>query len=271
MKLYIDIGGTNLRAQIDGSADIVYENNSTAGLDLVEYIESKLEQYKDINFVGISYAGQVKDGVIISAPNIAVTQKEIKRYFEERYALKLEIENDLNCAVIAEADYFKEKNLVAIYVGTGIGSGFVENGKLVHSNSNLVGEIGHIPYKKAPFKCGCGKDNCIELFASGLALKKWSKDENVNLEKLKESGSEIALEFEEALLHAIATAITLFNPKILVLGGGVVEKNAYLLGLVKSRIKEYAPTFSLDGLEIRKTELINAAMSGAILLENIYI
>jgi len=266
MKLYIDIGGTNLRAEIHGFEDIVYENSSTAELDLIEYIESKLEQYEEMDFVGISYAGQVKDGVIISAPNIEVSKKEIKKYFEERYELNLEIENDLNCAVISEAEYFKEKNLVAIYVGTGIGSGFVENGKLVHSNSNLVGEIGHIPYKKAPFKCGCGKDNCIELFASGLALQRWSNDENVNLQKLKESSSEIALEFEEALLHAIATAITLFNPKVLVLGGGVVEKNSYLLDLVKSRIKEYAPTFSLDGLEIKRTELTNAAMSGAKLL-----
>ena len=268
MKLYIDIGGTNLRAEIHGTGEIIHENNSSVALDLVEYVESKLNQYKDINFVGISYAGQVKDGVIISAPNIKVSKKEIKQYFEEKYELRLEIENDLNCAVIAEADHFKEKNLVAIYVGTGIGSGFVENGKLVHSNSNLVGEIGHIPYKMAPFKCGCGKDNCIELFASGSALQKWTKDENVNLQKLKQEGSEIASQFEDALLHAIATAITLFNPKVLVLGGGVVEKNVYLLDLVKNSIKEYAPAFSLNSLEIKKTELTNAAMSGAVLLEN---
>jgi len=266
MKLYIDIGGTNLRAEIHGLADVIYENSSSTELDLVEYIERKLDQYKEIDFVGISYAGQVKDGVIISAPNIEVSKKEIKKYFEEKYEISLEIENDLNCAVIAEADYFKEKNLVAIYIGTGIGSGFVENGKLVHSNSNLVGEIGHIPYKKAPFKCGCGKDNCIELFASGSALQKWSKEENVNLQKLKQADSEIASQFEEALLHAIAIAITLFNPKVLVLGGGVVEKNGYLLDLVKSSIKKYAPVFSLNDLEIKKTELTNAAMSGVKLL-----
>jgi len=268
MKLYIDIGGTNLRAEIHGLRDVLHENSLSTKLDLVEYIESKLEQYKEIDFVAISYAGQVKDGVIISAPNIKVSNKEIKKYFEEKYEITLEIENDLNCAVIAEAEYFKEKNLVAIYVGTGIGSGFVENAKLVHSNSNLVGEIGHIPYKRAPFRCGCGKDNCIELFASGSALVKWTKDENVNLQKLKEADSEIASQFEEALLYAIATAITLFNPKVLVLGGGVVEKNGYLLDLVKNSIKEYAPAFSLNGLEIKKTELTNAAMSGAMLLGN---
>jgi len=266
MQLYIDIGGTNLRSQLHDDTMIDEESVSSFDIDLIDYIETKIKQNNNIDFIGVSYAGQVKDGVIISAPNIKVGKKDIKKYFKEKYNIRLEIENDLNCAVLAEADYFKEKNLVAIYVGTGIGCGFVENGKLVNSSSNLVGEIGHIPYKKSPFRCGCGKDNCIELFASGSALQKWSKDENVNLQQLKDSGSEIYLEFEKALLHATATVVTLFNPKVLVLGGGVIEKNHYLINFIKEHIKEYAPAFSLSNLEIKKTEIENAAMSGAKLL-----
>jgi len=267
MQLYIDIGGTNLRSELHDENRVIQNSIPSADTELVSYIEEQLQQYKDITFIAISYAGQVRDGKIISAPNIAVGEKDIKSFFEQKYNVTLEIENDLNCAAIAEADHFKEKNLVAIYIGTGIGCGYIENGKLVHSSLNLVGELGHIPYKKAPFRCGCGKDNCIELFASGSALQKHSNIDNVKLADLKEKKSEIAVEFEKALLFACATAIALFNPKMVVLGGGVVEKNDYLVEFIKENIKEYAPPFSLEGLLIKKSEITNATLKGASLLQ----
>ncbi len=88
--------------------------------------------------------------------------------------MEFRIENDLNSAVLAERLYWKSDNIIAIYIGTGIGAGIISNGILIKGNLGFAGEIGHIPFKKAPFNCGCGKDNCIELFCSGGAILKWA-------------------------------------------------------------------------------------------------
>ncbi len=266
MRLIIDIGGTYIRALIEEIN--FYEKLLTKDIELSEYISLKLKRYK-IDEVLISFAGQVYNGKILSSPNINVKIKDIKSYIESKFDVKLKIENDLNCAALAESKEHGD-SLVALYVGTGIGSGIIENGKLIRGFRNLAGEIGHIPYKKAPFKCGCGKDNCIELYASGSGLKKWIEyyklDLDVNLELIKKEAKNIYDEFERALLFASATMITLFNPKVLVLGGGVIKNNPYLVDIIKKNIKFYALNISLKDIKIVKSNLKDASLKGAKLL-----
>ena len=276
MTLVIDAGGTYLRAEIhrqDRVVKTLKEQSSAFGL--ASWIEAIIKEHKDIKTICISYAGQVKSGVIISAPNIKVDIHEIKNYFKEKYDITLFIENDLNCAVLAESVYLKEDDICAIYAGTGLGLGVVSSRRLITGFSGVATELGHIPYKKAPFICGCGKNNCIELFASGSALDKWKKHKNIDskltLEELKDTPefSEIYEEFEVALLYAISTAITLFNPKVVVLGGGVIESNPQLESIIASKIKEYAMPVALNGVKIIKTKLKNAPIVGALMLKGL--
>jgi len=276
-KLAIDIGGTYLRSELYSDQIIKKERLATASSDLIAVIETYLKHYPQIASVGISFAGQVSDGVILSSPNISVSHKNIKEYFETNYAVKLEIDNDLNCVIRAEAEYHQENYIAAIYVGTGLGAAVIDDAKIIRGSSNQSFELGHIPYKKAPFSCGCGKDNCIELFASGLGLERWIRYNNtieptqsieVDLEQLKIEESEIAVAFEKALLYAVATLITLTNPKVLVLGGGVIEKNPYLLGEIRERLSTEALSVSLHRVQIVPSSLSNAAMDGAKLLAN---
>ena len=268
MTLVIDIGGTHLRALIE---DIYFfEEIETKNVELSSYIISKLREFPKIKEVKISFAGQVYNGKILSSPNIEVKVKNIKDYIESKYSVVLKIENDLKCAALAEAKELNENYLSALYVGTGIGSGTVENGKLIRGFRNLAGEIGHIPYKKAPFKCGCGKDNCIELYASGIGLKKWIDYKklsiDVDLASVKREAKDIYDEFERALLFASATIATLFNPKVLVLGGGVIKNNPYLVDLIKENIKFFALNTSLKDMKILKSKLEDASLKGAKLL-----
>jgi len=275
MTLVIDAGGTHFRAEVhtqDAVLKKLHEKSSTIGL--ASWIESIIKEYKDIKTICISYAGQVKNGVIISSPNIKVDIHEIKNYFKQMYDIKLFIENDLNCAVLAESAYLKEEDVCAIYVGTGLGLGVVSSSKLIIGFSGIATELGHIPYKEAPFTCGCGKNNCIELFVSGSALDKWKKHKNIDvkltLQELKETPefSEIYLEFEKALLYAISTAITLFNPKVVVLGGGIIESNPQLESIIDAKIKSYAMPVALDGVKIMKTKIKNAPIIGALMLKD---
>ena len=278
MNLAIDAGGTNLRATIYKIGDeLISIKEKSDEIGLAAFIEKILISHKDIKTIGISYAGQVKDGIIIDAPNIKVDIAEIKKYFKTKYDMPLYIENDLTCAVIAEAKELKSQNICALYAGTGLGLGVIDDGNIIKGSSNLACEIGHIPYKKAPFKCGCGRDNCIENFISGTGITKWINYYNLTckptLEALKNdtnpNSKKIIKEFEEALFYAIGTTITLFNPEILVLGGGVIEANSYLYDKVILNIGNFTLKPTLKSCRIVKSQLSNAPLIGASLLKDI--
>ena len=274
-KLFIDIGGTHLRSELIDEAESFSEICSSKEVPLMAYVEEKLARYDDIGFVGIAYAGQVHEGVILSAPNIAVDEPQIKKTVAERYGVRLEIDNDLNCALLAEANEWNVQNMAALYVGTGIGAAVMEKGKVIRGSRNLAFEIGHIPYRQTPFTCGCGRNNCIELFASGSGIAKqlYPYDENrrIDLSMLSRSQIEnerrVAEEFETALVHAAGTLVTLANPELIVLGGGIIEHNPYLLDRLREKIASYALGASLERLRIERSRLENAPLSGAKLLE----
>ena len=265
-KLFIDIGGTNLRSELEIDNKIIEDNISSEDVDLIEFIESKLKIYPKISFIGISFAGQVNNGIIISSPNIKVSNHNIKSFFEKRYNLKLEIDNDLNCAIRAESNYFNSKFITAIYIGTGLGCAVIDNGNLVTGVNNQSFELGHIPYKEAPFKCGCGKNNCIELFASGKAIEKWLYYKNISYKNINLENREIEEIFKQALLRAVSTAITLSNSQIIVLGGGVIEKNPYLIDWIKKEIKNQVMPNILKDIKIVSSKLKNGAIDGSRLL-----
>jgi len=257
MILYVDMGGTYLRYEIDNKIYIEKESN-------IIMLIKKLTKKYPVKQVNISFAGHTKNNIIYLAPNINIKNLNLKEYFPN---IKFLIENDLNCAVLAESKYFNEKNIVAFYIGTGAGSGAVIDGNLIKGIENSALEIGHIPFRKAPFLCGCGKDNCIENFCSGIALQKWAKYLKENFKTFAEAPKEVKDNFLEALMFASATLITLFNPKILVLGGGVIENNQFLVKYIQENIKNYAFNPNLKELIITKTKLKDAPLQGCKLLK----
>ena len=276
MKLVLDAGGTSIRAQIyEHGMCVTTLHAKSREKGLAAYIEEVLATYGAIKVVCISYAGQVREGVILSAPNITVDRHDIKKYFAAKYGIEVLIENDLNCAVLAEAKEHESGDICAVYVGTGLGLGVLSGGNLVRGASSVATELGHIPYKKTPFACGCGRENCIELFASGSALEKWSRYYllgSCELEALRTSeaahAKEVYEEFIKALLAALGTVVTLFNPKVLVLGGGVIENNPFLYEIILQNIPLYALGVSLEGLKIVQTTIEDAPLKGAYLLKD---
>ena len=273
----LDVGGTNIRCNIiasDGSM-VASESMSSHNVELVRTVESIVEKYK-IEKVGISYAGQVDKGKIISAPNITVDRPDIQRYFFKKHNIELHIENDLKCAALAEYRHLHcSSTMVAASIGTGFGSAIIENGRLFRGSHNLAGEIGHIPHKYSEVPCGCGNHYCIEAFCSGSALSRWIeyyglpvKEHTIqNLKELASAEADLILKnFHEAFLFSIGTIISLINPKVIVLGGGVVKKNRYLLEMANEDAYKYSLSISRKQVEIVMSELDNASIRGAQLL-----
>ncbi len=290
MKLYIDYGGTNFRYQVANESEIIKEDKLfSKDINLIEFIENMLKSFK-INFVGISFAGQVNDGVIVSAPNINTKTLNIKEYFYSKYKLQVEIDNDLKCAALAEYSAKKEaKMLIALYIGTGVGSAIIENGKIVRGSLNLAGEIGHISYKEAPFKCGCGKNDCLELYLSGSGIIKWAEyhelsTENISLKALENeeieasckfakgkvisAKKEILDNFYKSLSFASSLIVTLFNPDYLIIGGGIVQNNPKLVDFIKDEVKNRAFSPSTKNLTIELSHLSEGSLNGTKFLKN---
>jgi len=274
MNLAIDAGGTHLRAEIwENSKLIVSLNSKSNEIGLYAWIRSILKEYKGIKTIGIAYAGQVEDGYIISSPNIDIDKYEIKQTIESEFDVSLKIENDLTCAVLAESHVHKSDNICTLYVGTGLGLGVIESAKIIRGAHNMAAEIGHIPYKQSPLTCGCGRSNCIELFASGSGIKKWIDYYKLDCEPTLDSLSEcedknILQEFENALTYAAGVTISLFNPEVLVLGGGIATTNVYLNDIIKQEISHYALPQALKGLTICLSAIDNAPLKGALLLKD---
>ncbi len=278
MKLFIDYGGTNFRYVIKNENRIFKEESLKSDtISLKEFLIKKLKEYPRISFIGIAFGGQVKNGVILSAPNIDTQEFDIKSYFESNYDLRLEIDNDLKTAALAQMRIFdSNRSLVLLYMGTGLGSCFVDGGKIVRGFSNLAGEIGHISYKDSPFTCGCGKDNCLELFASGSALKRWIDHFALNIEPTLEAlnlckspkAYVILQNFHDATAFAASLLTTLLNPSNLILGGGVFKNNPYLKEMIEKEISKKAMRKSAQDTKVTLSTLKNANLLGAQLLEN---
>ncbi len=277
LKLLIDYGGTHFRYVIKSEDKVIDESSiDTKNLDLIDFLTSLLSKKTDIDFVGIGVAAQVKNGVILSAPNINIKDRNLKKYIEDRFDVQVEVDNDLKVAALAEMDLEgDDKSIVLLYIGTGFGSAFIEKGTIIRGESNLAGEIGHIPFKKAPFLCGCGKDNCVELFASGIGLQKWIEYYGIcvgeptleALENLQDTKAKEILEnFYKALLHAVSTIVTLLNPNSLILGGAVFKNNPTLVDFLKDNLNLEAFKPSLKELEIKLSTLSSANLKGVDIL-----
>lgn len=266
---YIDWGGTNFRCVVEEGGQSVFYAKPSIEIDIISELKEIFRLHPNITKIGISFAGQTKDNKIISAPNIQIKELDLNKVFD--YKKEFIVENDLKCALLAEAEYFCEQNIAVIYVGTGIGSAYMDGGKTVRGFLNSAGEIGHIPYIKTNAVCGCGKDNCLELTASGSGLAKKAAAAGVkfeNLSKLKESGMLAGAvdEFEDALGYAVSLVVTILNPRIVVLGGGIVAANGYLVENIKEYVAKNAFAYNAKECEIKPSKLEDGSLTGAKLL-----
>ena len=221
--------------------------------EVIEVSEVPISEIEDI---GIGAAGQIdrENGIIINAPNLDCSNLKLKEIIENEFNLPLLLGNDVEIATIGEM-YFGagkgESDYVCIFVGTGIGSGIVQNGRLRYGTTGTAGEIGHIIVDAGGRSCGCGGCGCLEAYASRLAiekriigaLKKGRKSDIVNylvedkpiktsmIKKSLDNKDELILqiinEASDYLASGLASVINFYNPSKIILGGGLMNALDY--------------------------------------------
>ncbi|HEX6261377.1 MAG TPA: ROK family protein [Actinomycetota bacterium] len=131
--------------------------------------------------VGLGAAGMVEHttGVLRSAPNIAWTEVPLRDLVRRRIGLPCVVDNDANAAAWGEFRFGAGRGLrhvLLVTVGTGIGGGLIQNGRLYRGAHGFAAEIGHIIVEPDGPPCGCGNRGCWEQMASGQALERMARE-----------------------------------------------------------------------------------------------
>ena len=234
-----------------------------------------MEQYENIEGICISTAGMVdpEEGKIVFAGELMpdYTGTCIKKELEKTLGIPCEVENDVNCAGLAEyiSGAAKESHIMfCATVGTGIGGCAIVDGSVFHGASNSACEIGYIPMEDSDFQT---------LGASSILIKKVAEKKREPLDmwdgkkifELAEKGDEVCIsaikEMCDVLGKGLATICYVLNPDTIVLGGGVMAQKKILENEIIDSLKRYLKPILAEHLQVCFAEYGNeAGMVGAL-------
>ena len=218
----IDIGATKTEAALIEEGNVIHTlREATQKHSLVEQAARLAEALGAGKPVGIGIAGQVHEGVVLKSPNIGLTHFPLQKLLEERLNVPVAIANDVQAAAYGEIHFGAakgSKRLIVAQLGTGIGGAVAVNGEVL---SGTVGEIGHMVITQSGLPCSCGRHGCLEAYASGWAIAKYSGKPSAK-EAFESPGLEITQAFD-ALVTGLTNLANLFNPDMLLLGGGLLR------------------------------------------------
>ena len=308
----VDIGGTNLKAGlVDEEGELlVTEKMKVAQISdpakmawtlyalvqkLCEDIGISAEKVASVG-VGVPGTVEIHYGTILYTCNLPWRNVPLRKLFHQLSPLPLYIENDANCAALAE--YYAgagrgTKRFITITLGTGIGGGVIHNGKISHGANGMAGEVGHMVIEKNGEPCPCGRKGCWERYASAIALKRLTQQaaedypNSILAQVVQENGrvsgqsafiaarrgctvgQMVCDQYIESLAVGIINLVNIYQPDALAIGGGVSneEDSQLLLPLRRLVEQESIPCAPERRTRIVKAELgTQAGLIGAALL-----
>lgn len=276
MKIGIDIGGTNLAGGVvnDKGQVVIIDSIPTQAqegyaavlkriITLVEKLkEAAKEEFPEesITAVGCGVPGICKNGVVLNAPNIFWKNEPLAKDLSEAVGLPVTLINDATAAAVAENRFGASKgtkDAVTYTLGTGVGGGVIVNGHVVNGKHGVASEFGHTLHGPNFYTCNCGKDGCLETYASATGLIKRHKHEVENgvessvnpensnakdiIDAAREGDEASVIAFEtltDKLAESISNMIDILDPEIFVIGGGVAHAGDFLFDNITEKVKK---------------------------------
>lgn len=305
------MGGTKILAAIINSEEGIVKRlkkPTVTGKEGDEYVVSLSETVHDIvkeaglnkeqvMAVCLGVPGSVNPytGVIAMAPNLGLNDYNMKEELGRRIPYPVLIENDVNLGALGVKHYGlgkDAKDMLVVFIGTGIGAGFIFDDKLFRGADYAAGEIGHIKVEKNGPLCGCGNHGCFEAVASRTAIDREIKkelkrgkrsilkeyafsDKQIKSKALADAvkkGDRLAIKHLTKACKIIGTVLAditnLLNLDLIILGGGVIDAlDKFMLPIIKESFAENALPSSSKRLKILPTKLgDDAALYGGIRL-----
>lgn len=277
----LDIGGTKIQgAVIDEKGEILktyrLETCAREGKDKVLDNISKIIDFlktDDIKAVGVGTPGFIdsENGIVTFAGNIdGWTGLNLKKEIEKRSSLPVFIENDANIALVCEKWLGSGKgfnDIVMITIGTGLG-GAVYNEKMgLLSGSNFQGaELGHLILHPNGEYCTCGQSGCAESYCSGTAIvrhyeeltrNKLEGQEIFELVKTDDNARKVIDRFTSDLAWFLTSLRNIFDPGLIIIGGGVINSKDYWWKEVLEKFDNYCHLS--EKIEIKPAKYLNDA------------
>ncbi|MBI5700566.1 ROK family protein [Candidatus Saganbacteria bacterium] len=291
MKKYfagIDIGGTKIASAIaDSNGKIVSDINVPTHADqgktkvianIIKSVKTLIAGNKvKVSAIGIGAPGPIiyDKGIIINPPNLSGWKKvNLKSILEDEFNMPVYVDNDANCAALGEALFgagVNAKDFLYITVSTGIGGGIIIDRKIYRGKNGSAGEFGHMIIDPSGYKCGCGNYGDLEAMASGTSIRKRSGDDAMAIHIKAGQGDKKALkvidETTKYLGMGLANLINIFNPELVVVGGGLSNMGELLLKPTRKYAKEYSLPLPYSSVKIVRAKLgSNSGVMGAIAL-----
>lgn len=243
MILGVDLGGTNLCVGLVDN-DTVIKTVSVPSFapsatmeETLEYLAEQISglMSHDVTKIGIGVPSVVDldKGIVYDAANIPSWKEvHLKGFLESRFGVPVNVNNDANCYAMGAYGTYpadaKPESLVTITLGTGIGIGVVDHGRLICGVNCGVGEIGYLDYKD-----GCLEEYCSRQYFDRLGVKAHEVAEAAK--EGDRNAIEIFNEFGRNIGHALMILMYAYDPSHIVLGGGI----ANALPLFRGTMEEY--------------------------------
>ena len=246
----------------------------------------------DLSAVGIGVPGPVitEAGIVIAPPIMPGWDRyPIRSALEKMWKLPITLNNDAELGALGEWAYGAgrgEKNIAYIKVGSGIGAGLILDQQIYGGTTGAAGEIGHLTIDENGPLCNCGNHGCLEAFAGGHAIAEQGrqlaksgkrtlltdmKPDQITAHEVSEAARRGDIHAQEILTRAgtfigiaIAGLINLFNPSIVIIGGGVSQVGDTLTTSIRKAVRERAMRASEQSVRIttamlgRRSVLIGA-------------
>ena len=240
--------------------------------------------------IGLACAGTVDSsrGLVVTSPNLPLEEVPLAAILGEALGVPVILENDANAALLGEAVTGAAaglRHVVMLTLGTGVGGGLFLDGRLFRGAGGGAGELGHTIVRAEGHLCRCGARGCLEMYASGSALVRYAVaragnhalDPGDALLGLQEGGkltgaavTRLAREGHPGALEAVrelagwlgiglVNVTNIFNPEMIVVGGGVGELGGMLLEPAREVVRRTAITPNRDQARVAPARLGNRA------------
>lgn len=284
MLLGIDLGGTKIEALLmtHGGEEVLrrrvptprddYEATVAAITSLAAMVEEEAGATASTMGVGIPGSVSPVTGMVRNGNTTWINGKPFDKDLQIATGKRVRVENDGNCLALSEAvdgAAAGAKSVCAIILGTGFGGGLVVNGKIVTGAHGIAGELGHFPQPLGPDDlgnadtCWCGRMTCGETYLAGPAIMRdyaqaagLAADDFLDVPQIKElseAGDEIAKttldRHLDRLARALGVIVSIFDPEVFVLGGGV-SNLSHLVPMLPEKMKPHVFADPSDNVEI---------------------